>query len=188
SILGLIAWINQSFITQERDWYRNVRPYQDANVTPYVLRPEADAIAFHPANQTRNTLAAIFAIALSVVPLSAAQPQTGQQRMHGDLRHEPGRDGRNVSLHPARLRGADRADLSHPEQTDSRDRFGVGAQSGRHRVRSEEQPVVAGVARERLEKPPRLSGRASRPYDGVGGSRQRLGRRLRPRIRREARP
>jgi len=42
SILGLIAWINQSFITQEWNWYRNVRPYRDANVTPYVLRPEAE--------------------------------------------------------------------------------------------------------------------------------------------------
>jgi hypothetical protein len=31
------------------------------------------AIALHPADQTRNTLAAIFGIALSVVPRSAAQ-------------------------------------------------------------------------------------------------------------------
>jgi formylglycine-generating enzyme required for sulfatase activity len=42
SILGLIAWINQSFIMQEWNWYRNVRPYRDANMTPYVLRPEAE--------------------------------------------------------------------------------------------------------------------------------------------------
>ena len=39
------------------------------------------AIAFHPASQTRNTLAAVFGIALSVVLLSAAQAQTAQQRL-----------------------------------------------------------------------------------------------------------
>src|SRR5262245_3850139 len=37
SILGLIAWINQSFITQQWNWYSNVRPYRVANVDPYVL-------------------------------------------------------------------------------------------------------------------------------------------------------
>jgi hypothetical protein len=42
SILGLIAWINQSFITQQWNWYRNVRPYRVANMDPYVLRPEAE--------------------------------------------------------------------------------------------------------------------------------------------------
>jgi formylglycine-generating enzyme required for sulfatase activity len=42
SILGLIAWINQSFIKQEWNWYWNVRPYRVANVDPYVLRPEAE--------------------------------------------------------------------------------------------------------------------------------------------------
>ncbi len=106
----------------------------------------------------------------------------------GDLCHERRRDGGDVGLHPARLRGADCADLSYPEQADSRRSLGIGAQSGRHRIRAEEQPAVAGVARERLEKPPRLSGRARRPYDGVGGGRQRLGRCLRPRLWREARP
>src|SRR5262249_37034790 len=47
------------------------------------------AIAFHPANQTRNTLAAIFAIALSVVPLSAAQAQTAQQRLQAIFAMSP---------------------------------------------------------------------------------------------------
>jgi formylglycine-generating enzyme required for sulfatase activity len=42
SIVGLIAWINQSFIKQEWNWYWNVKPYRVANVDPYVLRPEAD--------------------------------------------------------------------------------------------------------------------------------------------------
>src|SRR5215470_16741603 len=36
------------------------------------------AIAFHPASQTRNTLAAVLGIALSVVLLSAAQAQIAQ--------------------------------------------------------------------------------------------------------------
>jgi formylglycine-generating enzyme required for sulfatase activity len=41
-ILGLVAWFNQSFITQTWNRYWNVRPYQAANVTPHVLRPEAE--------------------------------------------------------------------------------------------------------------------------------------------------
>jgi formylglycine-generating enzyme required for sulfatase activity len=42
SILGLIAWINQSFIKQEWNWYRKERPYRVANFDPYVLKPEAE--------------------------------------------------------------------------------------------------------------------------------------------------
>jgi hypothetical protein len=43
----------------------------------------------HPANQTRNMLAAIFAIARSVVPLSAAQAQTAQQRLQAIFAMSP---------------------------------------------------------------------------------------------------
>jgi hypothetical protein len=39
------------------------------------------AVAFHQASQTRNVLAAAFAIALSVMLMSAAQAQTVQQRL-----------------------------------------------------------------------------------------------------------
>jgi hypothetical protein len=39
------------------------------------------AIAFHLASQTRNTPAALFGIALSVLLLSAAQAQTDRQRL-----------------------------------------------------------------------------------------------------------
>jgi formylglycine-generating enzyme required for sulfatase activity len=42
SILGLIAWISQSFIKQEWNWYWNERPYRVANFDPYVLKPEAE--------------------------------------------------------------------------------------------------------------------------------------------------
>jgi hypothetical protein len=38
-------------------------------------------VAFHPTGQTRNMLAAVLGIALSVVLLSAAQAQTAQQRL-----------------------------------------------------------------------------------------------------------
>ena len=41
-ILGLMAWINQSFITQTWNRYWIVNPYRVANVTPYVLRPETE--------------------------------------------------------------------------------------------------------------------------------------------------
>jgi formylglycine-generating enzyme required for sulfatase activity len=42
SILGLIAWISQSFIKQEWNWLWNERPYRVANFDPYVLKPEAE--------------------------------------------------------------------------------------------------------------------------------------------------
>ena len=146
------------------------------------------AIAFHPANQTRNTLAAIFAIALSVVPLSAAQAQTAQQRLQAIFAMSP-EEMAATSAFTRRAYEAQIAQIYRIQNKQIREIvLELVRNPVRHRVRSEEQPVVAGVARERLEKPPRLSGRASRPYDGVGGSRQRLGRRLRPRIRREARP
>jgi len=37
SILGLIAWINQSFIKEEWNWYWNVKPYRRANFDNHVL-------------------------------------------------------------------------------------------------------------------------------------------------------
>jgi formylglycine-generating enzyme required for sulfatase activity len=42
SILGLIAWANQSFIVKTWNLHWNVNPYRDANVTPPVLRPETE--------------------------------------------------------------------------------------------------------------------------------------------------
>jgi formylglycine-generating enzyme required for sulfatase activity len=36
------AWISQSFIIKEWNWYWNVRPYQRANFDPYVLKPETE--------------------------------------------------------------------------------------------------------------------------------------------------
>jgi hypothetical protein len=42
SILGLIAWINQSFIKQEWNWYRKERPYRVTKFDPHVLKPEAE--------------------------------------------------------------------------------------------------------------------------------------------------
>jgi formylglycine-generating enzyme required for sulfatase activity len=53
SILGLIAWINQSFITQQWNWYWNVRPYRVANVDPYVLTPEHER-ALRPGDSFRE--------------------------------------------------------------------------------------------------------------------------------------
>jgi formylglycine-generating enzyme required for sulfatase activity len=37
TILGIIGWINQSFIEEEWNWYRNVRPYRIANFDNNVL-------------------------------------------------------------------------------------------------------------------------------------------------------
>jgi hypothetical protein len=46
-------------------------------------------VAFHPTGQTRNMLAAVLGIALSVVPLSAAQAQTAQQRLQAIFAMSP---------------------------------------------------------------------------------------------------
>src|SRR5262249_24806718 len=37
SILGVIAWINQSFIKEQWNWYSNVKPYRRANFENHVL-------------------------------------------------------------------------------------------------------------------------------------------------------
>jgi formylglycine-generating enzyme required for sulfatase activity len=42
SILGLIAWINQSFIKQQLNLYWNVSPYRTANFKPRMLSPEVE--------------------------------------------------------------------------------------------------------------------------------------------------
>ena len=46
-IVGLIAWINQSFIEAQWTWYWTDRPFLAANVWPYVLGP-ADEAALKP--------------------------------------------------------------------------------------------------------------------------------------------
>jgi formylglycine-generating enzyme required for sulfatase activity len=55
SILGLVAWINQSFIKQQFRLFWNVKPYQKANVLPYVLKPEDEA-ALKPRARFRECL------------------------------------------------------------------------------------------------------------------------------------
>jgi formylglycine-generating enzyme required for sulfatase activity len=41
-ITGLIGWINQSYLKEQTNWYWIMRPYRVENVTPYVLKPEAE--------------------------------------------------------------------------------------------------------------------------------------------------
>jgi formylglycine-generating enzyme required for sulfatase activity len=41
-ILGLVGWINQSYVKEQMDWYMTMRPYRVANVDPYVLKPEVE--------------------------------------------------------------------------------------------------------------------------------------------------
>jgi formylglycine-generating enzyme required for sulfatase activity len=53
SVLGLIGWINQSFIKQELNWYWNVKPYREANVVPHLLKPE-DERALKPLAKFRE--------------------------------------------------------------------------------------------------------------------------------------
>jgi formylglycine-generating enzyme required for sulfatase activity len=53
TILGLIGWINQSYIGEQWRWYRTERPFVAANIWPYVLRPAA-AQALKPGNAFRE--------------------------------------------------------------------------------------------------------------------------------------
>ena len=42
SIAGLIAWINQSILKEQWNWYTNVRPYMQAQIHPFVLTAAAE--------------------------------------------------------------------------------------------------------------------------------------------------
>src|SRR5262249_9407040 len=53
SIVGIIAWINQSFIQEQLNWYWNVRPYRRANFDNYVL-PAARERALKPGEPFRE--------------------------------------------------------------------------------------------------------------------------------------
>jgi formylglycine-generating enzyme required for sulfatase activity len=41
-IVGLVGWINQSYIKDELNWFITMRPYMLENVRPYVLTAEAE--------------------------------------------------------------------------------------------------------------------------------------------------
>jgi formylglycine-generating enzyme required for sulfatase activity len=41
-IAGLVGWINQAYLKEQRNWYMSMRPYRVANVDPYVLKPEVE--------------------------------------------------------------------------------------------------------------------------------------------------
>ena len=41
-IMGLVGWINQSYVTEQWYWFTTQRPYMIANVLPYVLPTETE--------------------------------------------------------------------------------------------------------------------------------------------------
>jgi formylglycine-generating enzyme required for sulfatase activity len=41
-IAGLVGWINQGYLNEQKNWYLTMRPYRVANVDPYVLKPEVE--------------------------------------------------------------------------------------------------------------------------------------------------
>lgn len=41
-IIGLVGWINQSYIKEQMNWYSIVRPYRVANFDAYVLKPDME--------------------------------------------------------------------------------------------------------------------------------------------------
>ena len=44
-IVGLVGWINQSYLKQQINWYATMRPYAVANFRPYVLTAAAERCA-----------------------------------------------------------------------------------------------------------------------------------------------
>jgi formylglycine-generating enzyme required for sulfatase activity len=53
SIAGLVAWINQSYLREQLNWYATVRPYMLAQVRPYVLTAAAER-ALKPGDSFRE--------------------------------------------------------------------------------------------------------------------------------------
>src|SRR5262249_29823506 len=43
-IVGLVGWINQSYIKERMNWFTTMRPYMVAQVRPYVLAAEAERV------------------------------------------------------------------------------------------------------------------------------------------------
>ncbi len=41
-IVGLVGWINQSYVKEQINWFMKMRPYMLANIRPYVLTAEAE--------------------------------------------------------------------------------------------------------------------------------------------------
>ncbi|MGD0184057.1 MAG: SUMF1/EgtB/PvdO family nonheme iron enzyme [Roseiarcus sp.] len=41
-IVGLVGWINQSYVKEQMNWFMTMRPYMLANIRPYVLTAEAE--------------------------------------------------------------------------------------------------------------------------------------------------
>jgi formylglycine-generating enzyme required for sulfatase activity len=53
SILGLIAWVNQGYLSEQWSWYATVQPYMFAQVRPYVLSAENES-ALRPGRSFRE--------------------------------------------------------------------------------------------------------------------------------------
>ncbi|HTV28653.1 MAG TPA: SUMF1/EgtB/PvdO family nonheme iron enzyme [Xanthobacteraceae bacterium] len=49
-IVGLIGWINQSYLKDQMNWYATMRPYAAANFRPYVLTAAAERSLKPPAS------------------------------------------------------------------------------------------------------------------------------------------
>jgi formylglycine-generating enzyme required for sulfatase activity len=41
-VIGLVGWINQSYVKGQVNWFTTMRPYMVAQVRPYVLPAEAE--------------------------------------------------------------------------------------------------------------------------------------------------
>ena len=84
-IIGLIGWINQSYVKQQWLWYAITRPFMQARILPYVLTAKAEG-ALKPADTFRECTTAQqqdFCPEMIVLPAGSflmGSPQSEQNR------------------------------------------------------------------------------------------------------------
>jgi formylglycine-generating enzyme required for sulfatase activity/class 3 adenylate cyclase len=90
-IVGLVAWINQSYLKDRINWYTTMRPYAMANFRPYVLTTAAEH-SLQPLADFRECAGGC--PEMIVIPSGSfvmGSPQTEQSRYNSS----PGREGAN---------------------------------------------------------------------------------------------
>src|SRR5262245_23185148 len=92
-----------------------------------------------------------YLLVVNMRSISASEPVAGAAASY--FPDERRGDGRDVSFHPAGLRGATGVCLPDPEQTDPRHCLGFHAQACRNCVWTNGDAVLVGISREWLEKP-----------------------------------
>jgi formylglycine-generating enzyme required for sulfatase activity len=77
-IIGLVGWINQSYIKEQWNWYTTLRPFAAANIWPYVLTADAERALEPQASFRECTRACPEMIVLSAGTFTMGSPPTEQ--------------------------------------------------------------------------------------------------------------